>query len=265
MTCCLNCRTELQGGWCHRCGQRAGGHARSLRHVALEGVEVLTHADSRLWRTLRRLAFEPARLTRDYAEGRRVSEIPPMRMFLIVLVLLFATGSFGGSGPPAPSVAIDHAELARWLAHLPPRAAAWLQAHIERAAADPRAVLDIMRDWSERFAFLMLPLATSILCLLFIADRRATPYDHAIFSLHSLSFSLFVLTLFVILDELVGDVSLLLLGLLPLHLWRHMRGLYGTGPVGTLVRMTLLGVLSLAGGLVLLLGLVLLGLQLADG
>ncbi len=67
LTRCLNCAKPLQGGWRHRCGQRAELNHRSLRHIAAELVETLADADSRLWRSLRRL--QPARLTTDDVEG----------------------------------------------------------------------------------------------------------------------------------------------------------------------------------------------------
>ncbi len=89
-TRCLDCGTTLAGGWCHCCGQRVEAHGRSVRHVAFEIVEILIHADSRLWRTLRDVTLHPARLTRD-DEGRRARQISPLRLFF-VMRLFFGIG-----------------------------------------------------------------------------------------------------------------------------------------------------------------------------
>jgi len=52
----------------------------------------LTHFDGRLWNTLPRLIFRPGKLTLEYLEGHRASQLPPFRMFLIVLLLVFFAG-----------------------------------------------------------------------------------------------------------------------------------------------------------------------------
>ncbi len=264
---CLNCDARLQGRWCHRCGQRAEAHYRSLRHVLAETIEAFTHADSRVWRTLSRLLLDPAALTRDYIEGRRASEIPPLRLFLVMLLLLFAAGSVFGHTQGLRPLELDQAALARALrtAHVPASLASWLQMHIERAAADPRAFLDVVEEWSERFTFLMLPVGTILLTLIFIADRRRTAYDHVIFTLHSLSFATLVMTVFLLAPNAVGGLALFLLLLMPLHLFAHMRGVYRTGRAGTLVRMTALAIGSLIGIVVLVAGILFAGLELVDG
>ena len=66
-----------------------------------ETLEGLFELDSRLWRTLPDLALRPARLTRRYLDGHRVAQIPPFRLFLIVVVLVFLAA---GLGPPRKPV-----------------------------------------------------------------------------------------------------------------------------------------------------------------
>ncbi len=62
------------------------------------------------------------------------------------------------------------------------------------AAAGPSEFIDILRAWSERFAFLMLPISTLLLGLIFIADHRRVLFDRDVFSLHSLGVCLLVFT-----------------------------------------------------------------------
>ncbi len=266
--CCLNCGTVLAGNWCYQCGQRVEAHGRSLRHVGIETVELLTHADSRLWRTLRGLALHPARLTLDYLAGRRASQIPPLRLFLIMLLVFFSTNAvFSMSAPDAGVVHLNPSGVERALrsAHITGRLSDWLQGRIMRVAADPSGFLAILKAWSERFAFMLLPVSTLLLGLIFVADRRVAMFDHVIFSLHSLSFCLAALALTALPVPLLGDVAPLLLLLLPVHLFVHMRGVYGTRPFGTLLRMLALAVGTAIACVILLGALLLTGLQLANG
>ena len=56
---CENCAETLTGQYCWNCGQRAEHPVHSLWHFISEAAEDLTHADSRLWRTLGALLFKP--------------------------------------------------------------------------------------------------------------------------------------------------------------------------------------------------------------
>ena len=88
---CANCDTVLQGPYCHRCGQDADPHKRSLPHLAWEAVEGLLHLDGRLMRTAPDLFFHPGRLARDYMDNRIARHVPPFRTFLVaLLIFIFA-------------------------------------------------------------------------------------------------------------------------------------------------------------------------------
>ena len=93
---CLNCGTELIGGYCHACGQHAHVH-RTLKgffHDLLHGV---LHFEGKTWRTLPLLALRPGELTRRYINGQRARFVSPIALFLFSVFLLFAAASFTGS------------------------------------------------------------------------------------------------------------------------------------------------------------------------
>jgi Protein of unknown function (DUF3667) len=295
-TPCANCGAELLGPWCHACGQLGEDFHRSWFHLVGESVEGLLHFDGRFWRTLPDLVWRPACLTRAYLEGHRAPQIPPLRLFLVVLLLVFVVGSFargrvrlfdadrvhemqaplskakvrvvviGGRGAP-PS----EAEQARMKAmiskvnirfgrHPDPAASAWIREHLARVLDNPEAFQLIMESWSERFAFLMLPVAALLLSLLFVFERQFYLFDHLIFSMHSLSFVGLLISVAALLSMLPGSWGRLLLLAAPVHLFVHMRGVYGSSVFGTLARMALLFVGSLIGFVLLMLGLVVVGL-----
>lgn len=87
--CCQNCGALLTGPYCHACGQRHDPHRHSIGHFSLELFEDLSHADSRLWRTLWALASKPGFLTLEFFAGRRQRYLPPIRLYLIVSLVLF--------------------------------------------------------------------------------------------------------------------------------------------------------------------------------
>ena len=86
---CANCGADLVGEYCAACGQRHEPHIHSLAHFAGEAFESITHADSRLWRTLLYLLTRPGFLTREFFAGRRVSYLPAFRLYLVISVLFF--------------------------------------------------------------------------------------------------------------------------------------------------------------------------------
>ncbi len=66
---CENCGNEVTQRYCGACGQRLEPPVHSLWHFSRVATEDLTHADSRLWRTLGALLFKPGDLTAEFLAG----------------------------------------------------------------------------------------------------------------------------------------------------------------------------------------------------
>ena len=261
---CPNCGTGLAGPWCQACGQSSDDFHRSLPRLAREAVGDAFDIDGRIWRTLPDLALKPARLTRRYLDGQRVAQIPPFRLFLIVVVLVFLAVSLGpqkrpvfdlGGEPGAePSglqvhVAAPTGELADQ----------WVTTRLKIAAKDPARFEALLTEWAQRLAVLALPTSAALLGLLFFWRRGVYMFDHLIFSMHSLSFQGLLVALVMASSQLSGWFGWLLL-IAPAHLFAHLKGTYGLGVVGALTRMAVLFVGSAIGFGLALVGLVLIGL-----
>jgi hypothetical protein len=94
-TSCQNCGAPLSGQYCAACGQRHEPHIHSLREFLAEATESITHADSRLWRTLGPLLAKPGFLTKEFLEGRRARYLPPFRLYLVLSVVFFVVAAAG--------------------------------------------------------------------------------------------------------------------------------------------------------------------------
>ncbi len=86
---CANCHAALSGEFCAVCGQRHEPHVHTVAHFAGEAFESVSHADSRLWRTLWYLLARPGFLTREFFAGRRVRYLPPFRLYLVISLVFF--------------------------------------------------------------------------------------------------------------------------------------------------------------------------------
>lgn len=248
---CLNCGTALAGRWCQACGQDSHHAHRSLRLFVAEGMESLSHADGRLWHTLFGLAFRPGRLTREYIQGRRAAQIPPLRLFLVALLFILLAGTVQRqthhATPPTPAeVQIDaddaaHDVDAQIVIGKHKVLGDWLKSVLPRVAKHPDELSAGMLEWSHRLAVLLLPIAALVLSLLYVTRRDLMLFDHLVFATHSLSFLGFLSSAVIVSGGWAGAAMLLA----PLHLFVHMRGTYGSSVFGTLLRMALLGMVSL--------------------
>ena len=100
---CANCGSALDGEYCAACGQRHEPHLHTVAHFAAEAFESISHADSRLWKTLWYLLSRPGFLTREFFEGKRVRYLPPFRLYLVISVVFFlAVGS-----PEGPMIVVE--------------------------------------------------------------------------------------------------------------------------------------------------------------
>jgi hypothetical protein len=286
-TPCANCGTPLSGPWCYACGQSAEDFHRSILRLLGEVVEGLLHMDGRLWRTLPDLLLRPGRLTCSYLEGHRAPQIPPLRLFLVVLLAIFLIGGITGAtklgaisattdangkvvtartrtfdemSPDERAKAINGIQVNLGSDKPNQAATEWLRERIRHTLADPERFKLVLEQWSERFAFLMLPISALMLSTLFIFQRRFFLFDHTIFSLHSLSAVGLVIIVGQALHPVVGDLAFLPLLGAPVHLFAHMRGVYRTSIAGTLLRMLLLLFGTAISAIVLMLGLVAVGL-----
>jgi len=263
-TSCANCGTRLVGPYCHGCGQRAHGSARSLGALFEDAWHSLTHIDARLWRTLGLLLVRPGALTVAFFGGRRARYLPPFRLYLVVSLLFFASAGLLGAISPA------HMPTAQELASAPdsgPGAAAvaaltmkhgthsfdpalcskihsdvghgveqFARRTCERAAVDGgAAIFRVLKSNIPRMMFVFLPLMALVMRLTYWRPRRYY-IEHLVFFLHTHTAFFLVLTARNLLQLPVGRLPVLgssgAVGIAVAlyaawHVYRAMRNYYG--------------------------------------
>jgi hypothetical protein len=289
---CDNCGAAVAGRYCAACGQRREAPVHSLWHFTKVAAEDLTHADSRLWRTLGALLGRPGYLTREFLAGRRARYLPPVRLYLVlsVLFLLWATTfhqvrivtvAAPGHGAPAASV-IPLEEQGEMLGKPLPgesgeqraqRVCAsrvnydgpWQQ-QIQPAArtACVHMLADNFRSLREAFLhnlpramFLFLPMLAAAMMLLYWRPRHYY-IEHLLLLVHNHAFVFLVVMLAAAVSALLPAVARMLRVAVTLYIawyaYRSMRVVYGQGSWLTAGKLALLSLFYLvSGGLMLLL------------
>lgn len=93
---CKNCESELQGSFCHNCGQEKKDIHLSLKRLLQDSLESLFSFDSRFGRTLKILITKPGKITEEFLKGKRVRFIPPVKLYLFISVIFFLMLSING-------------------------------------------------------------------------------------------------------------------------------------------------------------------------
>jgi len=232
---CLNCNSPLTGVFCASCGQQHLSKPPTVAHLLEEVLETLTHADSRLWITLRYLMSKPGVLTREYFAGRRNSYLPPIRLYLIISVGFFLLASLPTAEKSAQKpIEIDsdsqicEADYRGPFANL---VAPRLRTACNQLRSDNGARLaeNFQRNVPKAM-FILLPAFAALMLLFFWRPRRLY-VEHLLFLVHNHS-AIFAALIIDTLSDLVlpasisGWFSAVLVGYLAWYCWRALQVFY---------------------------------------
>jgi hypothetical protein len=276
---CDNCGAPVPARYCSACGQRLEPPVHSLWHFSRVATEDLTHADSRLWRTLTALLFKPGRLTREFLAGRRARYLPPVRLYLVLSVLFFLIASavhtrftvlafdadhpshnkalpantvndaVAGIATPRPGETTEQ-RAARVCANANYNGpwASTLRPQFQRACRN--SVMDNGRDLQDAFLhnvpramFIFLPLLAGVMMLMYWWPRHYY-VEHLLLFVHNHAFVFLVASLVLLLGKFVPHVPGLDLAIVLYFAWymyRSVRVVYQQGRLLTLTKLALLG------------------------
>lgn len=94
---CLNCGTQLNGEYCHNCGQHVTDHAMTVKSFILNYLDNTYLWDNQHFKTIWRLISRPGLLTKEYVAGKYVSQVHPLKLIMFLLVVFLALFVFFGS------------------------------------------------------------------------------------------------------------------------------------------------------------------------
>ena len=109
---------------------------------------------------------------------------------------------------------------------------------VRHVQENPDLVAYKMKNNAYKFALILVPLSLPFLWIMFIGRPNVTMFDHAVFTLYSLSFMAFFAAFLSVLfskDLSAIAVPLIFFGV-PVHMYRQLKGTYQLSIVGTLWR-----------------------------
>ncbi len=87
---CPSCGHSIEEHFCTNCGEkRTDLHDFSMKHLAAESIEGLTHFDNKFFRSLKLLITKPGLLTQYHFAGRRVPYMKPVQLFIVCNIIFF--------------------------------------------------------------------------------------------------------------------------------------------------------------------------------
>lgn len=89
---CKNCHQEINENqhFCPNCGQKNIPHL-NLKYLLEEFLENYIYIESKLFKTLKSLIFKPGHLSKEFIDGKRVSFVAPVRLYITFSVLFFSS------------------------------------------------------------------------------------------------------------------------------------------------------------------------------
>jgi uncharacterized protein DUF3667 len=287
---CENCGNQVEQRYCGACGQRFDPPVHSLWHFSQVAAEDLTHADSRLWRTLTALLFRPGFLTSEFLAGRRARYLPPVRLYLVLSVafFLFAAATQPrftvlkvGADPATPGQTVYRAGPVIATPLAPPGSTETRASRAERVCREVsydgpgkatilplllstchKTVEDDGQHLTESFLhnvpramFIFLPLIAGLMMLLYWRPKRYY-VEHLLLLIHNHAFVFLAVMLAWALGLLVrglpGAVTFALAAYFLWYVFRSMRVTYGQGRVRTAFKLIVLVTFYLVLGVLML-------------
>ena len=248
---CGNCNTPGADTYCGHCGQRLDTHINSVWHFASEATEVLTHADSRVWNTLRPLLLQPGFLSKEFFAGRRARYLQPFRLYLILSVVFLLLASWLGEQKRTVHVVsgdADKIECQSVKTDLP--GAQWLRPRMINACEKLKTggggelAQSVVHNLG-RAMFVFLPLMALFMKLLYWRPQRYY-LEHLLILLHNHAFVFLWMSVYLLAVHWLQSpgwqtlVGFVVFGYFILYLYRSMKVFYGQGRFLTFLKFAVL-------------------------
>jgi hypothetical protein len=113
----------------------------------------------------------------------------------------------------------------------------WIRQAYEKAKANPELLIYKLKSNSYKWSWAIIPLSVPFLWLMFPFSRRFRAYDHVVFVTYSIAFVTLLVSIGTIFAYFgVTAVAPLILLIIPVHMYRQLRGAYSLGRWGAVWR-----------------------------
>lgn len=123
---------------------------------------------------------------------------------------------------------------------------AWINKAVKHAVENPELAKYKLKNAAYKYSFLLVPISMPFLWLMFFWRRGISMYDHAVFSLYSLSFMSLLFTVVATLSyfEFSGWAASLFAFVPPVHMFLQLRGTYMLSRFGAFWRTCMLLIIT---------------------
>jgi len=245
---CKNCNNILSGKaiFCSNCGQKKI-EKLNLKYIISQFIEDIFNVDSKVFLTIKALAFKPGFLSKEYIEGKRVKYVPPVRLYIVLSVVFFfvlSVVNYGDNDGSSRSITIGNSsesdlktdgvnfsigdteirvpteELKRMqcegtldegldsLTINMSEFPAYLTKKLALAKINNEGFMDILSDQFSLFLLLFLPFFSILYSITFSRNKKGF-IGHLIFNLHLNSFVMVSLLLYMLIDIVIGGNDLI--------------------------------------------------------
>lgn len=211
---CLNCGAELQGKFCHACGQKGASLHLRMHDFVHDATHEFLHLDGKILQTVKLLVIRPGELTREFLAGRRARYISPIRLYL-TFSLLFFTLAAVLPGAPRTVVQVGGASGLEGDTDFERR----LISGMQKVQQDGRQLSERVLHYLPRAAFVLMPIF-GLLTWAFYRRQQRYYIAHLYYSVHFHAFAFLVMCVMVLLGRLVlprGMAIPLILLTVPYH------------------------------------------------
>lgn len=114
---------------------------------------------------------------------------------------------------------------------------AWLRPVVDGAQENPQLMAQKITEAASKYSWLLIPISTPFLWLLFPLRRKYRLYDHTVFVTYSLSFMMIlVITGGLLVEFGLPAIASMLFFVPPFHMYRQLKGAYQLGRFSAVMR-----------------------------
>ena len=177
---CKHCGNEFSGNYCNACGEKVYyEHHKKVSHIFEEVIHFVTHFEGSLVTTFKTVFTKPGKFSSDYCNGIRKKYFKPVSFFFVLVVVYLLFPRFQGLNMQLNTY-VDKQYRFTWVS-VPLVKAKMKTKHVEFSEL-AKIYNSKSSSISKIGLFLLIPLAASLILLLFFSAKKHF-FDHFIISL----------------------------------------------------------------------------------